>query len=313
MKRIIPNYALYGDQAQPGWIDSFNIEWIPQRSKPYNWHIRPHTHDAFLQILYLQSGSMELLLNDVKWSATAPCLAVIPAQTVHGIDFTPDTDGPAVTAAQKPLESIAALVMPELLQVIRTPAVIAMPSENSHSVSLMTLFREIEREWRIHAVGQSAAGMSLLIAVLVQIARIGNTLGPTPAVANPRKAGQVEKFRSMVNKHFRKRLPINAYANELGVTAGQLSRLCRDVLGVSALDVINARIVHEAQRELVYGGTSIKQIAAALGFADEAYFGRFFRKQTGIGPRTFREQARAKLFDQSAVSHKAGPTRPTGF
>ncbi|BAL27383.1 helix-turn-helix domain-containing protein [Azoarcus sp. KH32C] len=310
MRRNIPNYALYGDQAQPGWVDSFNIEWIPQRSKPYNWHIRPHIHDAFLQILYLQSGSMELLLNDVKWSAVAPCLALIPAQTVHGIDFTPDTDGPAVTVAQKPLESIAALVMPELLQVIRTPAVIAMPSENSHSASLMTLFREIEREWRMHAVGQSAAGMSLLTAVLVQIARIGNALGATPAVANPRKAGQIEKFRSMVDKHFRKRLSIDAYANELGVTAGQLSRLCRDVLGVSALDVINARIVHEAQRELVYGGTSIKQIATALGFADEAYFGRFFRKQTGIGPRAFREQARARLIDGDKHSPVA---KPPGF
>lgn len=310
MKRSIPNYALYGDQAQPGWIDSFNIEWIPQRSKPYNWHIRPHIHDAFLQILYLQSGGMELLLNDVKWSAVAPCLAVIPAQTVHGIDFIPDTDGPAVTAAQKQLESMASLVMPELLQVIRTPAVIAMPAENSHSASLMTLFREVEREWRMHAVGQSAAGMSLLITVLVQIARIGNALGPTPTVSNPRKAGQVEKFRTLVDKHFRKRLPIEAYAQELGVTPGQLSRLCRDVLGVSALNVINARIVHEAQRELVYGGTSVKQIAATLGFADEDYFGRFFRKQTGIGPKMFRDQARAKLIDGERHPQVA---RPPGF
>lgn len=310
MKRSIPNYALYGDQAQPGWMDSFNIEWIPQRSKPYNWHIRPHIHDAFLQILYLQSGSMELLLNDVKWCTAAPCLAVIPAQTVHGIDFTPDTDGPAVTAAQKQLESMASLVMPELLQVIRTPTVITMPAENSHSASLMTLFREIEREWRMHTVGQSAAGMSLLIAVLVQIARIGNALGPTQAVSNPRKAGQVEKFRMLVDRHFRKRLPIDAYAQDLGVTAGQLSRLCRDVLGISALDVINARIVHEAQRELVYGGTSVKQIAATLGFADEAYFGRFFRKQTGVGPKTFREQARAKLLDNDEHPQVA---RPLGF
>lgn len=301
MKRSIPNYALYGDQAQPGWVDSFNIEWIPQRSRPYNWEIRPHIHDAFIQILYLQSGAVEALVNDAKWTAHSPCLVVIPAQTVHGFHFTPDTDGPAVTAAQKPLESMASLVMPELVQIIRTPAVIAMPEENSHSATLMMLFREVEREWRLHALGQAAAGMSLLIAVLVQIARIGNAIGPAPAVVNSRKTGQVEKFRALVDKHFRKRLAIDAYAGELGVTAGQLSRLCRDVLGVSALDVINARIVHEAQRELVYGGTGIKQIAAALGFADEAYFGRFFRKHTGVGPKQFREDARARLAESSAA------------
>lgn len=306
MRRTIPNYALYGDQAAPGWVDSFNIEWIPQRSRPYNWKIRPHTHDAFIQILYLHSGAVEATVNDAKWSARSPCLVVIPAQTVHGFHFTPDTDGPAVTAAQKPLESMASLVMPELLQVIRTPAVIALPEENAHSATLMTLFREVEREWRSHAVGQAAAGMSLLVAVLVQIARIGHAAGPARAVANTRKAGQVEKFRGLVDKHFRRRLPIDAYAGELGVTAGQLSRLCRDVLGVSALDVVNARVVHEAQRELVYGGTSIKQIAAALGFSDEAYFGRFFRKQTGVGPKKFREQALARLADAAPAVEPPG-------
>jgi AraC-like DNA-binding protein len=52
----------------------------------------------------------------------------------------------------------------------------------------------------------------------------------------------------------------------MGLTAGQLSRICREVLGMSALDVINARLVHEAQRELVYSVGSVKQLAAELGF-----------------------------------------------
>jgi len=30
-----------------------------------------------------------------------------------------------------------------------------------------------------------------------------------------------------------------------------------------------------------------------LGFVDEAYFGRFFRKQTGLTPREFRARSRA--------------------
>jgi AraC family transcriptional activator of pobA len=62
-------------------------------------------------------------------------------------------------------------------------------------------------------------------------------------------------------------------------------------LGVSSLDVINARIVHEAQRELVYTTSSTKQLAAQLGFSDEAYFSRFFRKHTGLSPRVFRGNA----------------------
>ena len=42
----------------------------------------------------------------------------------------------------------------------------------------------------------------------------------------------------------------------------------------------NARLVHEAKRGLIYTSSSIKQLSYALGFADETYFGRFFRKHT---------------------------------
>ena len=53
-------------------------------------------------------------------------------------------------------------------------------------------------------------------------------------------------------------------------TYSLLTRRCQDVLGLSALQVINARIVHEAQRDLVYTSTTIKQLATSLGFEDEA-------------------------------------------
>ena len=96
--RVIPNYSLYGVQAQPGWKSLFDFEWIPQRSRPYNWTIRPHKHDALIQLLYLIQGSAEVLLDHEKVAVVAPCLIWIPAQTVHGFNFSEDVDGPAITA-----------------------------------------------------------------------------------------------------------------------------------------------------------------------------------------------------------------------
>ena len=113
--RVIPNYDLYGDQASPEWSDSFNFEWIPQRSQPYNWVIQPHRHETFLQLLYLSSGQVDFLLDDTHWQAQAPCLMVVPCGHVHGFRFSHDVNGPVVTASQKTLESVAAVAMPELL------------------------------------------------------------------------------------------------------------------------------------------------------------------------------------------------------
>ena len=299
--RVIPNYSLYGVQAQPAWQNWFDFEWIPQRSRPYNWKIRPHQHDALIQILYLTQGTGEVLIDHAKISFTAPCLLIIPAQTVHGFDFSEDVDGPVVTAAQRPLESLISLASPELLASLRKPAVMALDDASGHAQALMPLFLAMEREAQIQAAGQLTAGMALLTAICIQVARLTQTNEASVSKAHSRKSAQIEKFRNMVDEHFARHLPIGDYAGQLGITPGQLSRLCREVLGMSSLDVVNARVIHEAQRGLVYTGNSIKQLAYTLGFADENYFCRFFRKHTGLSPREFRAKAMSAMLIPATI------------
>jgi len=291
----IPHYALYGDNAPAGWSNMFNFEWIPERSSLYEWEIQPHLHGAFLQVLFMSEGEGHTLLNDSRWAMRAPALVLVPAGHVHGFEFNPRVNGVVVTAAQRPLESMAGVVMPELMQTLRTPMVMNLPEGGRHTEGLMPLFRAIEREWRMPAAGQVAAGLSLLTALMVQVARLNDTLEPSVWPASSRKGQQLEVFRRLVDEHFRERLGVADYAARLGITAGQLTRLTRESLGMSSIDVINDRVLHEAQRDLIYTVSSIKQIAASLGFEDEAYFGRFFRKHTGLSPQAYRMQALARL------------------
>jgi AraC family transcriptional activator of pobA len=289
--RVIPNYDLYGDEATPGWVSSFNFEWIPQRSKIYNWFIQPHRHDSFFQILYLKTGHVDVQIDNLKTHAQAPCLLVIPASHVHGFLFSKNIDGPVVTASQKTLESVASSVMPELLETIRTPRILSLQPEMRYIGQLMPLFLALEQESRTHAAGQTAAGMSLLLALMVQVNRICKLSELSESQTHhtiSRKARQIEKFRTLIDRDFRKQHSLQKYASEIGVTVGHLSRLCREVLGRSSLEVINARIIQEAERELVYTSISIKQLANELGFEDDAYFARFFRKHTGVSPTVFR-------------------------
>jgi AraC family transcriptional regulator, transcriptional activator of pobA len=294
-RRRIPNYALYGDALESGAVQPFHFEWIPDRSRQHHWEIKPHTHDALVQIMLLQQGSCELWLGQTRQPVRAPCLLLIPAQNVHGFRFSPDVQGPIVMAAQAPLEALVSALMPQLLHTLRTPAVLPLAQTPRHVQALMALFTALEQEWRMHAPGQAAAGLSLLAALLVRIARVGRTLGPHTANAPPalsRKALQVERFRALVDERFAQRLPLSAYADELGLSVGQLTRLCRELLGQSSLEVVNARVLRQAQSHLLYTASSVKQVAADLGFADEAYFGRFFAKHSGRTPSAFRAQAR---------------------
>lgn len=311
MARHIPNYALYGDQAEPAWSNSFNFEWIPQRSAVYQWTIHVHRHDAFLQLLYLTHGSAMVSLDEARFQAVAPALIVVPAGHAHGFQFAPDVDGAVVTATQKVLESVAGLLMPDLLPWLRAARVSNLPNRPPQPDSLTPLFLALEQESRTHAPGQTAAGMALLTALLVRLSRIDRPVptgdSPTPAAPQGRKHRQIEQFRSLLDQHHRTHWPVQRYADTLGLTAGQLTRVCKDALGMSALDVINARLVHEAQRELVYTVSSVKLVAHELGFQDEAYFSRFFKRHTGLTPLAFKSQALAQLNSQHNPSERPTP------
>ena len=293
--RRIPNYAMYGDNAPAGGSNMFNFEWIPERSPLYDWEIDPHEHQSLIQILLMTEGQGNALLDDVRWPLRAPALVVVPEGRIHGFEFNPQVNGVVVTAAQKPLEAMARIVMPDLLSTLRKPLAINLPEHGRYTAGLMPLYLSIEREWRLAATGQVAAGLSLITALLVQVARLNETLGSAAWPALSRKSLQLEKFRNLIDEHIRHRWSVAQYAEQLGVSAGQLSRLTRESLGKSSIDLINERVLIEAQRELIYTNASIKQIADGLGFEDESYFGRFFRKHLGVSPQAYRMQELERL------------------
>ena len=47
MSNTIPRYALYGDEAQPAWLDMVHMEWIHERSSLFDYEIAPHLHEFF--------------------------------------------------------------------------------------------------------------------------------------------------------------------------------------------------------------------------------------------------------------------------
>lgn len=291
----IPRYGLYGEKETAGWAEMIGFERIRERSAIYDFHIKPHRHEGLFQILYVQHGSGTAFADDRRWQLAAGSLVVVPSNTVHGFEFSSDIEGQVVTAAQQPLERFTAASAPGLLSTIRQPAHLNIAASPRHGDAIEALLDAIRRESQVSLPGQFAAGIALLLALFVQIARLHAAQKVYDDGAPSRRAMLIEQFRAMVDARFRCAMSISASAQELGITAGQLSRLCRDTLGMSSRDILNARILQEAERELIYSNLSVKQIAGTLGFEDDAYFGRFFRKHRKLTPLAFRRHARGQL------------------
>ncbi len=296
MTTTIPTYALYGEQSEPGWENFFNVEMISLRSKPLNWKASPHIHDSLIQTLFIQSGEVDVLMNYTRMKLKGPGLILVPAQTVHGFDYRPGTEGMTITASQGPMESVLGLLAPNVLTLMHKPCVIPLDGSPEDGKIIQGFYQSLQKEMQKPRVNHKAMCISIFISILVHLTRI-STLTEEQQKFDicSRKASQINKFLLLVDQRFRQRLTVNDYSEEMGMSPGHLSRLCRITLGMSSLDVINMRVLQEAQQELVYTSKTIKQLAAFLGFNDEAYFTRFFHKHTGVSPGQYRELALQKI------------------
>lgn len=287
MSKKIPNYTLYGEPAQPVWHEALHVESISKRSGSYNWEIAPHRHDGLLQLLYLRSGSGEILLDNLRRPVRAPCILMIPSQIVHGFYWSEQVEGEVITALQYPLESIAQVLSPSLQPFLQQPKIIPLPDWSEKNNPLLPIFRALREEYHHRARDHIACSQALLLALLINVFRQTETTAQ-PLVVNNRRANQIKQFRELVEVHFKSHRPVNQYAEELNLTVATLGRLCQEHLGMPPMAVINARQVLEAKRELAHSSMSIKEVAHELGFSDVGYFSRFFKKHTDLTPSDFR-------------------------
>lgn len=101
----------------------------------------------------------------------------------------------------------------------------------------------------------------------------------------------VIRFKELLEKHYIQEKSSQFYADKLNITRTRLNKATKKILDNTAKELIIKKIIEEAQWQLAYTDTPIKEISAALGFAEEHNFSAFFLKQEGIRPTQFRQQA----------------------
>ena len=84
-------------------------------------------------------------------------------------------------------------------------------------------------------------------------------------------------------------------AARLGYSQRTLSRACKTATGRSAKEVIDDRIVLEAQRLLVNQTTTVEAVARELSFSEVGNFTKFFRRMRGENPDAWRRRHMAAL------------------
>jgi len=84
-------------------------------------------------------------------------------------------------------------------------------------------------------------------------------------------------------------LGVETLAADMGLSAGYISRIFAQDMGISLQEFIIQTRMHEAKRLLRETRETVVMIAEQCGFSDANYFSKVFRKHCGSSPKEFRE------------------------
>jgi AraC family transcriptional activator of pobA len=274
----IPSYALYGEAAPQNGLSNAgfaHIETIADRSSLHDWEIAPHRHADFVQILLVREGHAAITLDGCDAALDGPCRVVAPAAIVHGFRFRQGTQGFVLTLSADFAARGANADDPLLLALARGGAGLLEPAAAARAFWLAGEMLQLQQEWQ----DGDPLFMALAEALVRTITR--DPLAGTDEASADRRA---QRFRQLVELHFREHRGLDFYAASLGLTRRTLSRLSVARLGCAPMDVVHRRLTLEAQRLLRYTNATAAQVSAELGFDDPSYFSRFYLRMTGRRP-----------------------------
>ena len=98
----------------------------------------------------------------------------------------------------------------------------------------------------------------------------------------------VRRALSFMSEHYAQPLTLEMVAKEVGLSVSYFSALFHQVVGVSFREHLCAIRVEESKQLLLSTDYSLTDIAIAVGFADQSYFCKVFKKNVGMTPGKFR-------------------------
>lgn len=263
------------------------LHWEPVavRGAVFDWTIPAHRHEGLHQLQFLAEGRAEVTLDGLPHTLAAPALLMVAPGCVHGFRYERDCRGWQVSVPSARLEQALAAA-PALAALL--PATRVLQGEVLEGAAVpAALFAALGEEFESSLPGRSEALQAHLVLLLTWLLRRAAAL-PAEEGRRALRDTLVQRYRALVELHLRRHQPLGFYAALLKVTPDHLSRHCRALTGLSALELLHERLLQEARRLLAYTGAPVSQVAQDLGYADPSYFSRFFARGAGLSPLAYR-------------------------
>lgn len=259
----------------------FTIHMLESETSRYEDIVHPHRHDYYTLIV-LKEGQTKQFIDFKAFYAEQPAIFLMRPGQVHMevdsskahlyvINFTSDFLSSHTVNNEWQEQFYTSLLIPNAEEVRLT----------------LPLLDLLLQEYQYYEKNRAILRF-LLLALLKKIEQWSAKIAAN--VSQKRYFTLMRKFISAVEENFLTKTQVNDYADLLCVSAGHLNEVIKVTIGNNVKAVIDERRALEAKRLLYWTELPIKEVARKLGFEDQPYFTKFFKKMTGELPASFQKK-----------------------
>ncbi len=179
----------------------------------------------------------------------------------------------------RPLDRIS-----ELLQIRSQPVF--------EKLDVKAVAQEFERAFERMMGQRPSDGALTSAAVAAIIGILFDARLSEPGAIQPELPLAVQKAVERMRLYFHMPTRVVELAQLSGMSESHFSRQFKASLGTSPIDWLRRERIHQAKRRLIESDDPVKEIARQVGYHDQFFFSKDFKKMTKLTPTQFREQER---------------------
>lgn len=128
----------------------------------------------------------------------------------------------------------------------------------------------------------------VIMIILYVLCELYEKQPQTKHVGNFRDEELFTEFLHLVEASCRKERMLGFYAQHLSITPKHLSSSIKRISGHSGAEWIDYIVIQNIKRTLRTTSMTISQVADYYNFPNSSFFGKYFKKHTGLTPRRFK-------------------------